>query len=33
VRGGKKAGWTGVRDALRVMPPEERDEILKYLRD
>lgn len=32
VRGGKKAGWTGVRDALRTMPPEERDEILKYLK-
>ena len=33
VRGGKKAGWTGVRDVLRVMPVEEREEILKYLRD
>ena len=32
VRDGKKAGWQGVRDVLRVMPPEERDEILKYLK-
>ncbi|KAF4472190.1 acetyl- carboxylase [Fusarium albosuccineum] len=31
VRGHAKAGWTGVREVLRVMPVEEREQILKYL--
>ena len=33
VRGDSKAGWKGVRDVLRVMPPEERDQLLKYLKE
>ena len=28
----KRAGWKGVRDALRVLPPEERDELFAYLK-
>ncbi|CAH0047847.1 unnamed protein product [Clonostachys solani] len=32
VRDNKRAGWKGVRDALRVMPVEERDELFKYLK-
>lgn len=27
----KRAGWKGVRDALRVMPVEEREDLFKYL--
>ena len=30
---GQKAGWAGVREVLRVMPVEERDAILKYLKE
>ncbi|KJZ76419.1 Acetyl-CoA carboxylase [Hirsutella minnesotensis 3608] len=33
VRGHKEAGWKGVRDVLRVMPVEEREAILKYLKE
>ncbi|EEY16647.1 acetyl-CoA carboxylase [Verticillium alfalfae VaMs.102] len=33
LRANKSIGMKGVRDALRVMPPEERDSILKYLRE
>lgn len=33
VRDNKTAGMRGVREVLRVMPPEERDQILKYLRE
>ncbi|KAL2752979.1 hypothetical protein ACRALDRAFT_1065940 [Sodiomyces alcalophilus JCM 7366] len=33
VRDNKAAGMRGVREVLRVMPPEERDQILKYLRE
>lgn len=33
VRGQKKAGWKGVREVLRVMPVDERDAILKYLKE
>jgi acetyl-CoA carboxylase/biotin carboxylase 1 len=33
VRGQKAAGWKGVREVLRVMPVEERDAILKYLKE
>ena len=29
----KRAGWKGVRDALRVMPVEEREELFKYLQE
>lgn len=31
VRDHAKSGWKGVREVLRVMPVEERDQILKYL--
>lgn len=33
IRGHAKAGWTGVREVLRVMPVEEREQILKFLRE
>lgn len=33
VCGGKKVGWIGVRDVLRVMLVEECEEIFKYLWD
>ena len=33
VRNNMKAGWKGVREVLRVMPVEEREQLLKYLRD
>ncbi|ROT38258.1 acetyl-CoA carboxylase [Sodiomyces alkalinus F11] len=33
VRDNTTAGMRGVREVLRVMPPEERDQILKYLRE
>ncbi|KAG5984994.1 Acetyl-CoA carboxylase [Claviceps digitariae] len=33
VRGYKSAGWKGVREVLRVMPVEERDAILEYLKE
>jgi acetyl-CoA carboxylase / biotin carboxylase 1 len=33
VRNNQKAGWKGVREVLRVMPVEERDELLKYLKN
>ncbi|KAH7329548.1 acetyl-CoA carboxylase [Stachybotrys elegans] len=32
VRSQQKAGWKGVREVLRVMPVEEREAILKYLK-
>ncbi|KAL7800619.1 acetyl-CoA carboxylase [Trichoderma afarasin] len=33
VRSNEKAGWKGVREVLRVMPVEEREAILKYLKE
>ncbi|GKT88893.1 LOW QUALITY PROTEIN: acetyl-CoA carboxylase [Colletotrichum tofieldiae] len=33
LRANKNAAMRGVRDVIRTMPPEERDQILKYLRD
>ncbi|KFH45103.1 Acetyl-CoA carboxylase-like protein [Hapsidospora chrysogenum ATCC 11550] len=33
VRHNMKAGWKGVREVLRVMPVEEREQLLKYLKD
>ncbi|KAF7544682.1 hypothetical protein G7046_g9736 [Stylonectria norvegica] len=33
IRGHAQAGWKGVREVLRVMPVEERDQLLKYLRE
>ncbi|PHH66182.1 hypothetical protein CDD81_245 [Ophiocordyceps australis] len=33
VRGNKEAGWKGVREVLRVMPVEEREAMLKFLRE
>lgn len=33
VRSHKTAGWKGIRDVLRVMPVEERDALLKYLKE
>ncbi|KAL3954569.1 hypothetical protein ACCO45_010132 [Purpureocillium lilacinum] len=33
VRGHKEAGFKGVREVLRVMPVEEREAILKYLKE
>ncbi|EFY98949.1 acetyl-CoA carboxylase [Metarhizium robertsii ARSEF 23] len=33
VRTQKAAGWKGVREVLRVMPVEEREAILKYLKE
>jgi acetyl-CoA carboxylase/biotin carboxylase 1 len=33
VRGDSQAGWKGVREVLRVMPPAERDAMLKYLKE
>ncbi|KAM4057331.1 acetyl-CoA carboxylase domain-containing protein [Hirsutella rhossiliensis] len=33
VRGHKEAEWKGVRETLRVMPVEEREAILKYLKE
>jgi acetyl-CoA carboxylase/biotin carboxylase 1 len=33
VRNNMKAGWKGVREVLRVMPVEEREQLLKYLKD
>lgn len=33
VRGNMKAGMKGLRDVLRVMPVEEREQLLKYLQD
>ena len=33
MRGNQKASWKGVREVLRVMPVEERDEILEWLKD
>lgn len=33
MRSNQKAGWKGVREVLRVMPVEERDEILEWLKD
>lgn len=33
VRSDAKAGWKGVREVLRVLPPEQRDGLLKYLKE
>jgi len=33
LRANQSAAMRGVRDVIRTMPPEERDQILKYLRD
>lgn len=33
VRTNEKAGWKGVREVLRVMPVEERESLLKYLKE
>ncbi|PHH70340.1 hypothetical protein CDD82_7201 [Ophiocordyceps australis] len=33
VRSNKEAGWKGVREVLRVMPVEEREAMLKFLRE
>lgn len=33
VRRNKEAGFKGLREVLRVMPLEERDEVLKYLKE
>ncbi|KAK1953648.1 acetyl-CoA carboxylase, partial [Colletotrichum sublineola] len=33
LRANQTAAMRGVRDVIRTMPPEERDQILKYLRD